>query len=103
LRAFVAPTALPPCRRAGVAGERELVEHSRVAREIANLAPRYAPPSSPHLEATRDADGIRRGRHSRPSASYADLVALVDFVERFWADDPEALKVITPGEDGITP
>lgn len=30
------------------------------------------------------------------TAPYADLVALVDFVERFWADDPEAHKVIYP-------
>jgi hypothetical protein len=27
-------------------------------------------------------------------ASYADLCALVDFVERFWADDPEANKTV---------
>ncbi|MBA2720762.1 MAG: hypothetical protein H0U52_16205 [Chloroflexi bacterium] len=30
------------------------------------------------------------------AAPYADLVALVDFVERFWADDPEATKAIYP-------
>lgn len=29
------------------------------------------------------------------SASYADLVALVDFVERFWADDPAAEAAVT--------
>lgn len=33
------------------------------------------------------------------AASYADLVALVDFVERFWADDPAANKVIYPDGD----
>jgi hypothetical protein len=31
-------------------------------------------------------------------ASYADLVALADFVERFWADDAEANKVIHPDD-----
>lgn len=35
------------------------------------------------------------------AAPYADLVALVDFIERFWANDPEAQKVIYP--DGATP
>lgn len=30
------------------------------------------------------------------AASYADLCAVVDFVERFWADDPAATKVIYP-------
>lgn len=31
-------------------------------------------------------------------ASYADLCALVDFVERFWADDSDANRVIHPEE-----
>jgi len=29
-------------------------------------------------------------------ASYADLVALVDLVERFWADDPTAAALVQP-------
>lgn len=32
------------------------------------------------------------------AASYADKIAIVDFVERFWADDPAACAVIHPGE-----
>lgn len=28
------------------------------------------------------------------AASYADIVAIVDFVERFWADDPEAEAMV---------
>lgn len=30
------------------------------------------------------------------AASYADLCAVVDFVERFWADDPAATEMIYP-------
>lgn len=32
------------------------------------------------------------------NASYGDIVALVDFVERFWADDPEA-EAMTRGPE----
>ena len=30
------------------------------------------------------------------AASFADVIALADFIERFWADDPEAQLVIYP-------
>jgi hypothetical protein len=30
------------------------------------------------------------------NANYGDIVALVDFVERFWADDEEAKAVLRP-------